>query len=244
MKKILFIKKKLFLAFISFILIIICLYIVFVLAQPQQANMYHESEKITVVIDPGHGGIDGGAVKNNVIEKNINLDTSLKVKKLLEQKGYNVVMTREEDISLEGNGSGGSRHLKDLNARINIINNSDAQLFVSIHTNCNANRVSTNGSIVFYNKRYEENTILAYDIQRALNSISMDGIKRAKHDPVAEKYYILDHAKIPGALVEMGFLTNTLDRELLNQDDFRQLVAEAVTSGIEKYLNNKDLNIR
>lgn len=238
MTKVLFIRKKTMLFSIFSLLIFLCLYIIFVLAQPQPEDVNLENKKIiTIVIDPGHGGIDGGAVKNNVIEKNINLDTSLKLKALLTQKVYNVVMTREADIALDEMGDGSSRHMKDLNARINIINNSDAQLFLSIHTNCNAKRTATNGSIVFYNKRYEENSIIAYDLQRALNNMSMEGIVRAKHNPVAEKYYIIDHAKIPGALVEMGFLTNTLDRELLNQDDFRQLIAETITAGVEEYFS-------
>jgi N-acetylmuramoyl-L-alanine amidase len=237
MIKSLFLKKKPQIFSIFFLLILLCLYIFFVLAKTQPANMLQNNQKYIIVIDPGHGGIDGGAVKNNVLEKNINLDTALKLRTLLTQKGYSVVMTREEDVSLEDMGNGSSRHIKDLNARVEIINNSNAGLFVSIHTNYNANKTSTSGSIVFYNKRYEQNSILAYDLQRALNNISLDGIVRAKHNPVAEKYYILDHVKIPGALVEIGFLSNTLDKELLNQDDFRQLVAEAITAGIEEYFN-------
>jgi len=209
---------------------------VLVVVPIQPASMYEDPMSGIIVIDPGHGGIDGGATKNNIFEKNINLDTSLKLKALLTQRGYKVIMTREEDISLEANGSGSNRHRKDLNARVNMVNNSNAQLFVSIHTNYSPKKSSANGSIVFYNKRYEQNVFLAYNIQRALNSISMGGMVRTIHNPVAEKYYILDRAKIPGVLVEIGFLTNTREIELLKKDEFREYVAEAIMSGIDGYL--------
>lgn len=244
MMKVFYFKKK-YIAFIMVCLLLLLLspYILFVKA-PTRPVSYEDPISGIIVIDPGHGGIDGGAVNNNVVEKHINLDISLRLKNILVKRGYKVIMTREEDISLEANGTGSNRHRKDLNARVNVINNSNAQLFVSVHTNNSPNRTSANGSIVFYNNRYAQNIILAYNIQRALNSIPVDSMVRSIHNPVAEKYYLLDRAQVPGVLVETGFISNSRERELLKKDEFRELAAEAIAAGIEEYLSIPVLLLR
>jgi N-acetylmuramoyl-L-alanine amidase len=102
-----------------------------------------------IVVDPGHGGVDGGASRNGILEKDINLDIAVKLKSILENKGYKVLLTREQDVSLDSlDHSGLSRHARDLRARVNIINTSGAQLFLSIHVNCISNG-SADGSFVF-----------------------------------------------------------------------------------------------
>lgn len=243
MKKVLYVRKRvLFLFSVCFMFLVVCPYIILAVVPAQPTSIYEDPGNGIIVIDPGHGGIDSGAVKNNIEEKDINLDTALKLKELLVQNGYKVIMTREEDVALEPQGNGSSRHRRDLDARVGIINNSNAQFFVSIHTNLNPNKPSTNGSIVFYNRMYDQNVFLAYNIQRALNGVSMGGVQRTAHNPVIEKYYLLDHAKIPGVLVEIGFLSNTKERQQLNSEDFRDLLAQAILSGIDSYLGKSVYN--
>jgi N-acetylmuramoyl-L-alanine amidase len=204
------------------------------------ANTFIDPKSGIIVIDPGHGGIDGGTNKDGILEKEINLGISKKLKVFLEQRGYKVIMTREEDISLENlDNSGQSRHRRDLNARVNIINKNNAQLFLSIHVNCNFKKTSTDGAIVFYNDKFQESKVLAYCIQRSLNAMVVSGKKRTVHDPVQANYFLLSYSEIPGVIVETAFISNEVERRLLTQDEFREQLAKAIADGVEQYLNDK-----
>lgn len=201
------------------------------------ADKFIDPESGIIVIDPGHGGIDGGANIEDVLEKDINLDIGKKLKLRLVQKGYTVIMTREEDISLDNlDSSSQSRHQRDLNARTTIINNSNAQLFISIHVNSNFNNPNADGAIVFFSDKYQENKELAYYIQRTLNGMIVNGKKRTVHDPIQGKYFLLDHSDIPGAIVETAFISNPEEMLELKKDKFKEQLAEAIAEGAEKYL--------
>ena len=206
----------------------------------QVLNPVHEfidPENGIIMIDPGHGGIDGGTNKEGILEKEINLSIALKVKTILEKNGYTVLMTREDDKSLEDpNRNGQSRHRSDLNTRVNMINSSNAQLFISIHVNCNLKKPTTNGSIVFFGDRFPENKLLAMSIQKKLNLITLDNGKRMIHDPREAQFYVLDNAKIPGAIVETAFISNSTESRLLTEDYFRDQLASAICDGIMQYL--------
>jgi N-acetylmuramoyl-L-alanine amidase len=202
-----------------------------------QPNPFVDPRSGIIVIDPGHGGIDGGTNKDGVLEKEANLAISKKLKGFLESKGFKVIMTREEDISLDKlNSSSRSRHQRDLNSRINIINNSNAQLFLSIHVNCNFRKPNTDGAIVFYNSKFQQNEKLAYCIQRSLNNMIINEKKRTVHDPQFGEYSLLKYSKVPGAIVETAFISNVEDRQLLTKDEFREQLALAIADGVECYL--------
>lgn len=206
-----------------------------------QSNSFDDPKSGIIVIDPGHGGIDGGTNKDGVLEKEANLAISKKLKEFLEIKGYKVIMTREEDISLDKlDTSGSNRHQRDLNARVNIINSSNAQLFLSIHVNCNFRKLSTDGAIVFYNNKFQQNEKLAYCIQRLLNSMIINGIKRTIHDPQLGEYFLLKYSKVPGVIVETAFMSNVVERQLLTKNEFREQLALAVADGVECYLNDSN----
>ncbi|HOQ01980.1 MAG TPA: N-acetylmuramoyl-L-alanine amidase [Acetivibrio clariflavus] len=237
--KIFIIKRIHLYLILSFVLglTIIAASLFFIFLPRDSTNVFVDPKNGVIVIDPGHGGIDGGTSKAGILEKDINLDISKKLMNLLVKKGYTVIMTRENDISLESlDASGKNRYLRDLNARVNIINKSNAQLFVSIHVNCNNKKPSTDGSIVFYNDKFEQNKDLAYSIQRELNNMIVNGKKRTIHDTVKAKYYILKNSDIPGVLVETAFISNAKERQLLLKESFREDIAEAIASGIEQYL--------
>jgi N-acetylmuramoyl-L-alanine amidase len=219
---------------ITLLSLVTFLYIYFYISP---VNKFIDPESGIIVIDPGHGGIDGGTNKDGVLEKEINLDIGKKLKVLLDQKGYNVIMTREEDVSLdEKDNSSKSRHQRDLNARANVINNSNAQLFLSIHVNCNLKKPSTDGSIVFYSDRYEQNKLLALCIQRPLNNMKINKENRTVHNPVEAEYFVLEHSNIPGVIVETAFISNKKERQEITKDTFRQEIAEAIDVGVEQYL--------
>ncbi len=200
---------------------------------------FQDPQNGIIIIDPGHGGIDGGTNRDGLLEKDINLLVALKLKDILELKDYSVLMTRDDDISLEGlDHSGSGRHKRDLNTRVSLINASNAQLFVSIHVN-SSKSPKADGSIVFYSKRLEQNETLAYSIQRALNSLIVDGIKRTTHNPQKGDYYLLNHTDIPGVIIETAFISNAKEKKLLGGDTFCTQIASAISEGIEQYLNER-----
>lgn len=238
--KIILLKKRkliIFTKLLSLVLLsVLVLFFLHIKHQPSEISI--DPGNRTIVIDPGHGGIDGGTNKDGVLEKEVNLDVAKKIKLILEQKGYQVIMTREEDISLDRlDNSDSSRHQKDLKARVNIINSSNAQFFLSIHVNSNFNKPSTDGAIVFYSSKLRQNKALAYCIQRSMNQMMVNDKKRTIHDPQQGNYYILNYAKIPGVLIETAFISNVEERQALAKDEFRQQLAKAIFYGVERYLN-------
>lgn len=193
-----------------------------------------------IVIDPGHGGVDGGANRNGLLEKDINLDIAKKTSAMLEEKQYRVLMTRQEDVSLDGlNHSSKSRHLRDLNARADIINGSGADIFISIHVNCIARNPSANGSIVFYNGKHAGSKALAFCIQRALNGIETPEMDRKTHDPKVADFFLLRNAAIPGVLVETAFISNETEKMLLTDEGFKTRLAAAIAQGAAQYLETE-----
>ena len=189
-----------------------------------------------IVVDPGHGGIDGGASFQGLLEKDINLYIAKKLKSYLQEKDFEVKLTRDKDISLDGySKSGSTRQLRDLNARVNIINSSNAMLFLSIHVNCHLNNPSANSAIVFFCNNHPESKSLAYCMQKELNSIIINGNKRYAHQPQQANFYILENSQIPGAIVETAFISNDYDRSLLKTDEFKDTLAEAIAVGVENF---------
>lgn len=188
---------------------------------------------ISVVIDPGHGGIDSGTAKNGLLEKDIVLDISKKLKNILVSEGYNVILTRETDTALHHlSNIQASREIRDLNARTNIINESQANMFVSIHVNSLSEYPSVSGSIVFYNPDIPKSKTLAQNIQKALNEIVVEGVSRQSQKIKTAEFYVLENSEIPGVLVETAFITNPGEFDLLKTDEFRKQLAEAIALGI------------
>lgn len=229
-------KKSIFTALSIFIVLIFMTCTIFIY-RSRPTGSFTDPKSGIVVIDPGHGGVDGGTNQDGILEKDINLAIAKKLRSDLEGKGYKVVMTREEDVSLDGlDDSNSSRHQRDLNARLHIINNSNAQLFISIHINCNRNRPATDGSIVFYSDKYPQNRQLAYLLQRSFNSMIVDGVARTVHDPQLSNFFLLKHSSVPGVIAETAFISNAAERKHLTEESFQEQLAKAMSVGVEKYL--------
>jgi N-acetylmuramoyl-L-alanine amidase len=194
----------------------------------------NQKKSIKIVIDAGHGGIDPGAKKGNVVEKEVTLDISKMLRSYLEEKNYDTIMTRTKDVSLYKQSSrGGTIQLRDLNARVKLINNSSAKIFVSIHVNSLPENPSQSGSIVFYNSRSTKSKALALSIQKSLNNMTVNGRQRHRNGIQKANFYVLKNANIPGVLVETAFVTNKTERNLLSEKSFRDKVARAILAGIE-----------
>ena len=189
---------------------------------------------VKIVVDPGHGGIDSGASKGKVVESEVTLSISKKLKAYLDAGGYDVLLTRSKDISLDSlSNNGKTRQERDLNARSNMINENSAKLFVSIHVDSYPEIPSFTGSTVYYNNKYPKSKELAQNIQKALNNITAKNFKRQAHDCQVADYYVLRNSDVPGVLVETAFITNTKERQLLATDDYRNKIAQAIMTGIQ-----------
>jgi N-acetylmuramoyl-L-alanine amidase len=200
---------------------------------------------ILIVIDPGHGGIDGGAsLGEHFNEKDINLDISLKLQTLLINGGAGVVMTRYSDVSLEEKSDlQSSRYKRDLDARRDIVNNSNADIFVSIHSNCFRSNPKTRGAIIFYNYSSEEGKILAESIGSSINEIvykSLLGSVGLESKVLPEDLFMLRSTNVPGVLIETGYMTNWEEGRLLRQNDFQAAMAEAIAEGLQNYYKSKN----
>jgi N-acetylmuramoyl-L-alanine amidase len=185
-----------------------------------------------IVVDAGHGGIDPGANRPGVLEKDINLAIALQMRDILQSHGAKVVLTRDTDIELSGqcdNEKVRGRYRRDLNARLEAIQESDADLFVSIHANANSNP-NRRGIECFYAPKSEAGRALALSIQEQLRLIAPI---EQEAEPAA--FFVLRRNKVPAVLVEVGFITNPEERVLLQSPEYRRKIAEGIVAGIASY---------
>jgi N-acetylmuramoyl-L-alanine amidase len=204
--------------------------------QPKALN------QVTVIIDPGHGGIDGGVSRGGLLEKDITLEVAKILKKMLENKGCDVKMTRETDTDVSHLIPGGpeTRYRRDVHSRTKFVNESNGDLYVSIHVD-SCDDPSIRGAIVFHSKNNEESLNLATIIQSHLNKVTVINPQAGEyfHQEVKEgDFHILNNAVIPGVLAEVGFITNANDRKLLATHSYRKKLAEAICNGIVDFLCN------
>ena len=190
-----------------------------------------------IYLDPGHGGPDGGAGDKDALEKDIALDVSLMIRDYLQEQGALVILTREKDEDLADEGTRGysRRKVEDLKKRLNLINDSEADLFLSIHLN-SIPSARWSGAQTFYNPKYVENKALAKAIQSELTRNLENTSREAKG---IQNVYILKNAKKAGALVEIGFLSNPGERSNLLKKDYQQKVAASIYQGVLIYLTEE-----
>ena len=216
-------------------------------AHHQSLDVYSQKNTDCIIIDAGHGVPDGGAIGiNGTIESDINLKIAKKVQKLLEKKGYTVIMTREDENSIYRNGQNiASKKKDDMYRRLEIINSSDADMFISIHMNTFSSH-KYRGAQVIYSGNFKNSEELAGFIQKELHKIEENASKR-EHLKAPDGIFLLKKADIPAVLVECGFLSNFDDEKLLSTDSYQQNLAKAIVRGIEKYyekIGDKNEDIR
>lgn len=185
----------------------------------------------TIYLDPGHGGRDSGAVYQNTYEKDINLIISKKIEKLLTAKGATVYLTRETDVDLSTTTKNKKR--SDLTNRARLINDSNADIYISIHLNYISNS-KWKGLQIFYTNKNKENENIAKKITEYLKSNSSN-IREPQED---NSYYMYKQIKKPGVLIELGFLSNPNDRYRLTHEEYQDKLTETISDAIEKYLLN------
>ena len=219
--------------------IITCLLIITYIV-PINASTIDNSDKV-ILIDPGHGGIDGGAKsKTGTIEKDINLQISLKLRDNLEEKGYKVYMTRDNDEGLYEKGNTvKEKKREDLNRRVEMKKETECDIFISIHQNMFP-QSKCYGAQVWYASN-DNSYNLATVVQDSIKESVKDNNKRVAK-PAAEAYLIL-RDKYEGAsiLVECGFLSNPDEEAKLKSDEHQNLIVEGISVGIDKYFDG-DVN--
>ena len=198
------------------------------------SNVNSESEKMIIAVDAGHGGFDPGKVGvNQAVEKDINLSIALKLKDILIENGFDVVMTRETDEAIHNDGEERTTKRADMIKRVELINESGAKVAVSIHQN-SFTEGSSHGAQVFYHPQSQEGKEMALVLQAKIKELIADGNHReAKAN---EGYYMLKKTECPLVIVECGFLSNAQEANLLITEDYQKKMAESIYEGIKEYL--------
>ena len=213
------------------IVLVVILMITFLFINFNSVNAIQKDEIKFIYLDPGHGGKDGGAENDKVYEKNINLMICYYLKSYLENIGYNVKMTRYGDYDLASYNSK-NRKTEDIKKRVDLINQEDIILYVSIHCNKYSNS-KIYGAQTFYNCEKKQNKDLAEKIQNRIKSLLNNTKREAKS--ITDKY-LLDNVKTTGCLVEVGFLSNDVEVELLSKSEYQKQMAYCIYLGIIEYL--------
>ena len=200
-----------------------------------QLAMTMPIEQLSIVIDAGHGGRDPGKVGiDGQLEKDINLSIAKKLQSYLELSGAKVIMIRVDDNGLYTE-SDSNKKRADLKNRIEIVNQADAQIFVSIHQN-SFSESKSDGAQVFYYKDSDIGKKLALCIEEEIRG-NLDGNNTRKSKP-NESYYLLKQSDIPAVIVECGFLSNYEEAKNLELDIYQQKVAWGIYMGIIKHFDN------
>jgi len=190
-----------------------------------------------IIIDPGHGGIDGGATgPNNIVEKDINLEIAFILRDLFAVNGFEVVMTREEDISIHDPGTSGIRAQKrsDLRNRLDFTERFTDNIFISVHQN-KFGDPDQRGTQVFYGPNHPGSELFAELVQR--NVVSMlQPENRREHKRGGRNLFLIYEARGPAILVECGFLSNPQDVKNLTDRQYQAQIAFAIFCSTMEFL--------
>lgn len=204
--------------------------------EAQLVSAVAEGQKeFCVVIDPGHGGRDGGKQgKSGLVEKDINLAISLRLKDQLEKVGIKVIMTRETDEGLYKE-SDSNKKASDLRARLAIIEQSKCDIVISVHQNSYTDS-NVKGAQVFYYSTSSKGKTLAETIQNQLVAkVDPSNHRVAKAN---DTYYLLKKTSVPIVIVECGFMSNHQEEKLLSTTQYQEKLADHISEAVIGYLKN------
>lgn len=195
----------------------------------QNCMVYPHLSGINIVIDPGHGGNDNGAIYNDVLEDEINLKISLFLLELCLENSMVATITRTDDYDLAGLYAK-NRKNEDLKKRVQYINKINPDVFVSIHLNSYVKNESVHGSMIYFRSNDEKSKRLATCINEKLK------ILNDKEKIVHEgDFYLLNKTKTTGVFIECGFLSNEKERNKLTNTHYQKSIAQHILSGIDFY---------
>jgi N-acetylmuramoyl-L-alanine amidase len=206
-------------------------------AQSTSAVGYIQND-ITVILDAGHGGEDGGAVANGITEKDINLSITNKLAEVLRLNGFRVILTRNTDkmINTEGDTLR-ARKLSDMKNRLNLFNSSEKNVVISIHQN-KFPVEKYQGAQVFYSINNPNSRKLALSLRENIRTLIQPYNER-EIKPAGREIYLLDNAETPAVIIECGFLSNPKEAEKLSNSDYQDKLVFAFMSGFLDFYNNE-----
>ncbi len=209
-------------------------------ALPTSADV---SEKPIIVLDAGHGGLDSGAVGvTGVLEKNINLSIVLTLRDMLEMSGFQVVLTRDKDISIYDPGITGIRNqkLNDMDNRLEIIQSYPDSVFLCIHQN-NYTDPRYFGGQMFYNNNNPDNLTLARIMQNKFAELQPGNDREIKLS--GNELFLLKSNPNPSLMIECGFLSNPDEEAKLSTWEYQQKVAFTIYGGLMEYFDTKNQSV-
>lgn len=190
-----------------------------------------------IVLDPGHGGVDGGAVANGVVEKHINLDIALAMRDMFVANGFTVIMTREDDVSIHDPDVNGVRKQKtsDLRNRLAIVNGQTGGLFISVHQN-KFGQQSSRGAQIFFGPKNGQSELLATAMQQKfVQNLQPENHRQQKK--AGKNLFLLYEAECPAVLLECGFLSNAREAVQLSDPEYQKKIAFTAFSAVLEYLD-------
>lgn len=179
-------------------------------------------------VDPGHGGRDSGAISSTFLEKDMNLLLSKKLAMALIGRGAIVYLTRDGDYDLSNSTINKKRD--DLYNRVKLINNSNCDMYISMHLNSSPSS-KWNGIQIFYSNILKENKIIASTITDTMK-MNLNNVRDYKKE---NGYYMYSKLKVPGVLVEAGFISNKNDNYKIRQEEYQDILINNIVLGIENY---------
>ena len=229
MKKV-FNRYKVFISFVVAIMVVSSLYSRVVTYRVSQSN------GITIVVDAGHGGRDGGSVGvNGTIEKEINLEYALALKDKLVESGYKVVLTRKNNDGLYSEFAKNKKQ-SDMNERFKIIKKVNPNLVISIHMNSFL-QLSAKGALTYYRAGDEASKYCADLIQKSLHKFCDAKAEKSK----VGDYYMLNCSYYTAVLVECGFISNPEEEKLLNDKNYKNKIINSIFDGVLLYFGKKQI---
>ncbi len=211
-----------------------------VLTRPKALNTSAEGYKYsTVIIDAGHGGEDGGtSSKSGLVEKDINLELAFILKEKLEAEGIKVILTRDADRLLYDRNVNyqGRKKKLDMAARLEIINNTEDCIFISLHMNAfSDSRYS--GLQVWYSDQNPNSQSLANIIQNDVKT-NLQPNNNRKTKSAGTSIYLLNNSRCPAVLVECGFLSNAAEAKLFESSEYKISLASQLSDSIIQFLKD------
>ena len=232
-------KRKLLLLLLPAYIVVLCGLMLIGYVTDKSVTVITEKQPINsrkcVIIDAGHGGVDGGATScTGVPESKLNLEVALRTNDLLHLLGIHTKMIRTEDISIYNSGNTiAAKKMSDLKERVNIINSTENSILLSIHMNYFSD-AKYRGPQVFYST-VPKSKDLANTMQKMLNSIDSKNTRNIKK---ASGVYLMEHITKPGILIECGFLSNSDEERLLSDSEYQKLLSCVISTTAATFLFN------
>lgn len=240
------VNKRLFLALLAVSALLFLAFLLYQTARSNQSALTgtggkSSSSAAVIIIDAGHGGIDGGAVgADGTVEKDLNLAIALHLDEFLSTFGFQTILVRKDDNSIHSEEAKTIRQQKvsDIHNRTKLVNETKNAVLLSIHQN-KFTGSSVHGTQVFYSPNNAKSQQLAQGIQDSVAQLLQPENKKIVKK-AGTSIYLLYNAQAPAALVECGFLSNTAERELLRTPDYQSKMAFVITCGLLNYFGQDE----